>query len=168
MSKVVDYTIYTLIGLTAVAGMVVFAKHASPAASRVFGDALTSLMIACPAWVLVTSCRRHQWLVAALAALSEVIIASQILTPRASPLGRHEVGFVMVLPMLFFEKASLKGQKIAVVLGALLASCAVTVNAGIVGFGEHANTISWLAMGLMLSLVVLRVRETLLIRKHAT
>ncbi len=157
MSKVADYTIYVLVGLAVVAGMVVFAKHASPAASRIFGYVLTFVMLVIPAWLLVASCRKHQWLIAALAGLCEVVVVSEILAPRASPLGRHGAGFYMVLPMLCFEKASVRGQKFAVILSALMASLTVAVNAGAVGFGARAVTISWLALVPLWSLVVLRV-----------
>jgi hypothetical protein len=46
-----------------------------------------------------------------------------------SPVGVHQAGSYMALPLLLFEKASTEAQKLAVMLGSVLTAGAIIVNA---------------------------------------
>jgi len=96
------------------------------------------------------------WPLAILALLAEALTISQLLAPRESPVGVHQAGSYMALPLLLFEKASTKAQKLAVILGSVLTTGAIIVNAGVFGFRDAATEVSWVMMGVYLALYVLR------------
>jgi hypothetical protein len=159
MSRAVDYTIYVLVGFAAAAGIVIFARNASPQAARVFRGVMDVSLLGIPCWLLGTSIVKRLWPLAVLALLAEALTISQLLAPRESPVGMHQAGVYMALPLLLFEKASTKTQKLAVILGCVLTAGAIIVNMGVLGFRDAAIEVSWAMMAVYLALFVLRFRS---------
>lgn len=156
MTRFADFTIYVLCGIVMLVVLTGVFGHSGYTA-LIFFRLLEFSMFALLTWAVVASCRKRQWWMAVIAALCVVIIASQILAPRNSPLGMHE-GFLVILPLMMFQNASSKEQKIAVIFGSLIAAGVVVVNAGLVGFGTAATTISVAVSAALLLVFVERIR----------